>query len=292
MKTYFNENLKDNIENSVSKVGRMRIFHFSLKPKTVIILFGALIVVLGGLSIAAVLNDDENILSTAASTDTSEVESTYTAQVEDISDEVLLMLTDDEQDDIHLLIIFTIDTQSNHLSFNFLQADEIVSLESETMSLQSYYSTYGMTQLISAIKETTGDEIERYVTITEAGVAGLVDLVGENKVSVIDDISYNYNGINYIFSEGEQTLTSDMLTKYVLYLSELEQEAESELVEIVSIYTDAFFEKYTVEDGYDAIVKLVSTNISAYDIMEQKTALEAFFYGENELQITIETIND
>lgn len=294
MKKKFSENLIDNIENSATKMSKSKIFNFTLRVKTVIILFVLLIIAITCLSVYFVINDEENLLnfSTTSAESTSDSNSVVSTFSTSIDVDVLFMITDDTPEDIDLLMLVNINTETYELSYKFISPDEKVTIGSETMSLQNYFTQYGLTQLITGVATYVNDDVERYVSMTHSNFSTMLAYISNVQVEIEEDFTYSYNGINYVFSEGVQILSTDMMTKYVLYLSDLGVSGETEIVDIISQCVLEFFETRTVEEGYDRLINMISSNISAYDIVEHQKLLEEFLSSEDEKTISIESTDD
>lgn len=291
MKIKINENLIDNIGNSASKISKSKLFNFNIKTKTVVLLFVLLIISITCLSAYFVINDDENLLNLTSTQNEEETTSAVAADVTTASSsldaDILFVLTDDTPETINLLLLVSFDTSTYDVSYQFISPQETVVIDSEEKSLQEYFYQYGLTQLISAVSAYTNDDVDRYISLTQSAYSTIVALTSSIQVTIDEDFTYKYNGINYVFSQGTQVLSADMLTKYTLYLSEQDGGAQDELVDIVASFMVEFFDTYSIEQGYEVLINIISTNISAYDIVVNERMLEDFFSSEEEKTVTI-----
>ena len=247
----------------------------------IIKLFVSVIVLLSMASVASIILESAESKPQETTVDVMAEEST-TAQPEATTPEKgqlksnILFALDNEQGDLHLLFVMSLDSETQESKLLFLDPTAVCKVNEIEESLVYHLKNGGASQLVLAVREYTGLDIERYLVGDEKAFVNIVKYMGDVEVDVKQSISYNHNGLNYIIDKGVQVMTADVVLKYLVYLSADTQKHGESIRSLLAMFAKILFDCETIQqaqDNFGSVIGFFETNISALDFSENKAAV-------------------
>ena len=281
MKEFFESELFEDIRrffNNISeKFGNIRE---PGKP-LIIKLFVAVVLFLATLSTAMIiLNAKENSVKETTTDPSLAITSTQQEAITmpergQLQTNILFAL-DNEEGDVHLLFVMSLDSETEESKIFFLEPTAVCKVNEIEGSLVYHLKNGGASQLVLAVSEYTGLEIERYLVGDEKAFINLIRYMGDVEIDVKESISYTHNGLSYIIDEGVQVMTPDMLLKYVVYLCDDTVKYNETLRALFAQFAKTLFDcdsSQQAQDNFGSVIGYFETNISALDFSENKLAV-------------------
>lgn len=248
---------------------------------TIIKLFSGVIILLCALSAACIILESDEIMPQETTVDVM-VQGSTAAQPELTVSEPgqlksnFLFALDNEQGDLYLLFVLSLDSETQESKLLFLDPKSVCKVNEIEESLVYHLKNGGASQLVLAVREYTGLDIERYLVGDEKAFVNIVKYMGDLEIDVKQSISYNHNGLNYIIDKGAQVMTADVVLKYLVYLSaDTAKHAES-IKALVAMFAKKLFDcesTQQAQDNFGSVIGFFETNISALDFSENKAAV-------------------
>ncbi len=296
MKEFFESELFEDIKRFFRDAAE-RINNISEPGKPFIIkAFVSVIALLSTLSIAMIVLEVAD-RPDEVTTDAFEEESTTVQIVEttvpskkELQASILFGL-DDEQKNLHLLFVISLDSETEKTKIFFLDKESVCKVNEVEGSMDYHYKNGGVSQLVLAASQYTGIEIERYLVGDEKAFTNLIRYMGDLEIDVEESISYTLAGLSYIIDEGKQVMTPDMLLKYFVYLCNDTVKYNESLREIFSLFASTLFDcedSQQAQDNFGSVIGFFETNISALDFSENKLAAMKL---SHELMLRLEAYN-
>lgn len=282
MKEFFDSELFKNIQRFFKDAAE-RIGNISEPGKPVIIkAFAALITLLTTLSLGMIVIDSLENKPQEQTTTIVEGDTTTTAPIETTTMPVqqlqtnILFCLDNENNNIHFLALANVDTSAQKVKLFFIEPTSVCQANETIGNMNYHLQTGGVTQLTNAVSVYTGTDVSKYLVGDEKAFINLVKYLGDLEINVENTISYNHGGLSYIIDKGVQTMTSDILLKYFLYLSSNTTENAEKIKELASLFAKtlfAFENSQQAQDNFGSVIGFFETNISAMDFSENKFAV-------------------
>lgn len=135
-----------------------------------------------------------------------------------------------------------------------------------------------------ALKNIT---VRKYVHITEENFRRLMSNLGAVEVQIMGNYEFNIDAVRYTFTQGTQSMTSDMLLKYMKYAEKGEAALRLQGQAVASIFRQHFTEEnYSRgESFFSALINLVDTNITAFDYNGASAALAGMLSDTVEISV-------
>ena len=282
MKEFFDSELFKNIQRFFKDAAE-RIGNISEPGRPFIIkAFIAVIAVLAALSLGMIVLDafeekpqEESTTVAEDETTTTEPSTTMAIPVQHLKTNILFCL-DDEKNNIHLLMLSDIDTYSGKVKLLFIDPASACQANKIVGNMNHHLKTGGVTQLAAAVSEYTGTQVKKYLVGDEKAFVSLMKYMGDLEVDVEKSISYSHGGLSYIIDKGKQLMTSDILLKYILYLSSNTAEHSDEIKELAYLFAKTLFDcesTQQAQDNFGSVIGFFETDISAMDFSENKFAV-------------------
>ncbi len=285
----------DKIKELFNKIASLSIFQKSPSTKIVVIAFCALIAVLlviSGVSVIKQGSDDPKDETTSDTSGEVSLESTFVQ--EDLKSNCLFILTDNDNEKIHCLVLVNLDSENDSIRISFVDpaTKHVVSNLNGTM--HEHLNNGGVNELVWAVSEKYSVEIDRYLMGDELGFTKLMSEFDNITVEIEEQINHSHNGVSYIIESGSQTFTADMMLKYFLYISSYKGNKFDKAVEAMLLYANEIFCKRDKEaeanefkEEFENILGYFETNISALDYSRFKNAIDSLSSGELGSKVTI-----
>jgi len=188
----------------------------------------------------------------------------------------ILFALDNEEGDLHLLFVMSLDSENQECKVLFLEPTAVCKVNEIEESLVYHLKNGGASQLVLAVREYTGLDIERYLVGDEKAFVNLIKYIGDVEVDVKQSISYDHNGLSYIIDKGVQVMTADVVLKYLVYLSDNTEKHAESIRALLTLFAVTLFDcesSQQAQDNFGKVIGLFETNISALDFSENKAAV-------------------
>ncbi len=259
------------IDKIIEKVNNISFLNFKPATKTVAIVFSLAIFLIAAVSgvmvISELSSEDPAEITDAETTQATEVVSSY--QV--IKGNFLLALT--YHDDIELLAVARLDSESKTMKMSFLSPETYCSFNNLSGTMDEHYDNGGITELLWAVGEYAHISIERYILADESAFLSLIEHIGEMQVVLEHSVVCGQDAASFIIEEGQQSLIPAMMTKYFYYLCENQPEYNEEIVDVMAIYSKSLFsaeDENKTKSNFEYMISCLDTNISALDFGNNK----------------------
>ena len=259
------------IDKIIEKVNNISFLNFKPATKTVAIVFSLAIFLIAAVSGVMVISE-------LSSEDPAEITDAETTQATEVvsSDQVikgnfLLALT--YHDDIELLAVARLDSESKTMKMSFLSPETYCSFNNLSGTMDEHYDNGGITELLWAVGEYAHISIERYILADESAFLSLIEHIGEMQVVLEHSVVCGQDAASFIIEEGQQSLIPAMMTKYFYYLCENQPEYNEEIVDVMAIYSKSLFsaeDENKTKSNFEYMISCLDTNISALDFGNNK----------------------
>lgn len=298
MKEFFDSELFKNIKRFFKDAAE-RIGNISEPGKPFIIkAFIAVIALLVALSLGMIVLDAFEDTPREQTTTLEEGDTTTTAPVETTAMPVqhlqanILFCLDDENNNIHLLMLADVDTIGGKLKLLFIDPTSACQANEVVGNMNYHLKLGGVTQLAAAVSEYTGLTVDKYLVGDEKAFVSLMKYMGDLEVNVEKNISYSHDGLSYIIDKGRQIMTSDVLLKYMLYLCSNTTENADKIRELTALFSKTLFDcedSQQAQDNFGSVIGFFETDISAMDFSENKFAVIKMSHA---LMLNLEAYNN
>ncbi len=264
-----------------------------LNRRIVIPLFIGLVVLLLLVSTLIVLREHGK---TATQEDTSVSETTQapTAAPVTLRGNFLLALTSGETRELRMLAVLQADSASGELSVFYVPPHTQVLVNNTESSIQRHYAVGGESELTWAVAQATGTGIDRYLIVTDGALQQIARMFGEHVLEIEEDVEYEKDGITYNIEKGEQTLTADLLCKYMEYQCDaLYRGSDAKVTELLSYFASGLFcgvSESTMPTRLTLLFRNITSNVSAMDLAEYAAAAPQFTAQREALNIQNEGV--
>lgn len=245
----------------------------SKRMRYFIISFAAFIVVLGSISLLMFmksLNFDLDNLKSSAGESTTETTSEQTSEaVEMVGRSNILFICAGSDNTLSFSFLIKSDMPEAQIKVYGISGDTVSAAGGASMPLSEHYKKFGAAGFRDAVKSAYGVNIDRYVKVNDSQFKSFASKTGDVTVNIPAAVSSG--GLS--LDAGEQSLSSDLLLKYLKYCSENEKN---------SAFCD-FLSTAFGKDNLNSMDKLFSylannseTDISIVDYTNRKDELSAF----------------
>ncbi len=268
----------------------------NINPRLIIIAFAVLIVILAAVSALTVIREKENAsneTSSGGETFESSVLQTFDeSQADSFAGNILLAFTRDGNNDLHFLAVVNFDGGNDGIKVAYIPVSTVCRVNNIDGTMQKHLQIGGITELLWAVGERYSIGIEKYVLCDEENFIDIMKVLGDTEITIDEQINYDYNGLSFTIEKGRQIFTPDTMLKYYLYLCNVMWEQPNKLTDITASIAKriADFKNSTVEERYNSIINLVSSDLSAMDVRDFEKAIYNIF--ENGTIDKIEIVND
>ncbi len=245
----------------------------SKRMKYFIISFAAFIVVLGSISLLMFmksLNFDLDNLKSPAGESTTEATSEQTSEaVEMVGRSNILLICADSDDVLSFSFLIKSDMPEAQIKVYGISGDTVSAAGGSSVTFAEHYKKFGAAGLREAVKSAYGVNIDRYVKVSDSQFKSFASKTGDVTVNISAAISSG--GLS--LDAGEQSLSSDLLLKYLKYCSQDEKNSAF----------CSFLTTVLGKDNINSMDKLFSylannseTDISIVDYTNRKDEISAF----------------
>lgn len=272
MKTKFLDELTAPKKADPKAVRKKQMRSKNINMKIVISAFSALIVLLGAVSAVTVKSEKSKSASTTASNETvnntsDTLLSATTSENSSLLCNILLAFTREDNNDLKLLAVVSCNAKEEIIKIKYIPVNTHVEVNNYDGTMEEHLESGGITELLWAVGQYCKTSLERYLYCDEEDFCEIMKKLGEIEIEIEEEISHDYNGINFIIEKGKHNLTADMMLKYFVYLCDTS--SEEELTNLFSTVASKIISADTqdaLNTNYSKIINNVQTDISAMDI--------------------------
>ena len=241
-----------------------------------IIAFAAFILVLGSVSTLIFMKsidfDLHNLLNASENPETTTEQTTAAENMIAVRDAAVLLVCCDAQEQLTLLSIVRADAEQNRITVCALDTDAAVSAAGD-MSFQTVFEKNGLAGLKNAVSAAYQVQIDRYVKLTETNLKKTVSAVGEVTLLIPETISYRSSDFGLYLDAGEQTLTGDLLVKYLRFT---DTNGKSQATAALVKATLQSLSGKNCEKQFNTLFNLSDTNFSIVDITDSSGLVHVY----------------
>lgn len=283
MKTGKNKTLRFDTQKNVRS---MRFKRFAAA-------FSCFFVLLAGLSVLLLLSFYDFNLSAIGNpnADESTTEVTTLPPIKEVTGQTnyLMLCTADSTNKVYFASILSADLDSLSLTVHPLDTLKSISATGCTGTLEQQLDYGGEQQLVAAVENSCGIEIDKYIRSTDSSFKSIVSVIGGFETYIDEPIDIRNDSLTAIIPEGEQTMTGDTLLKYIRANEDYPLKQASIISELFSQkLTPYYFEN--ADSLYTKLINLASSDISVLDFAQIKNGLNALVNSDGELLIRIGSV--
>ena len=214
--------------------------------------------------------------------DTSVSESTEapTAVPTELRGKFLLALTKGEKRELRMLAVLQADSVSGELSVFYVPPHTQVLVNNTESSIQRHYAVGGESELVWAVAQAAGVDIDRYLVVSDGALTQIARMFGEHVLTIEDDIEYDADGILYKIEKGEQTLSADLLCRYVDYhCDKLYRGNDAKVTELLEYFANGLLcgvSEAALPQRLTLLFRNITSNVTAMDLAQYAAAVPQF----------------
>lgn len=248
-------------------------------------LFLILAVLIGSVSVAVILKNNESILSdmfskteqTTVADDTTINNAVELPELLSGRTRVLVYCTDREKEEFYFMAMVDADIGQNRISVHPFTADNPEYVRA--------LSTGGHKALIAEVEKAEGVKIDKYVASDTDTFALAINYMGGLKYTVAERIEYRTDDYTLILTKGNQTIKGETLLKYFRYCKTLgEEQGLKQQGDLICKMLDEYITTENVEKGdtiYEKVLSKINSQSDISHIEASKTWNLLKFYCES-----------
>ncbi len=264
-----------------------------LNRRTVVPLFIAAVVLLLAVSVLVVFREHGKEVP-QEETSISESSEAPTAAPAELRGNFLLALTNGVNRELRMLAVLQADSVSGELSVFYVPPHTQVFVNNTESSIQRHYAAGGESELVWAVAQAAGTEIDRYLVVTDAALVQIARMFGEHVMTIGEDIEYDADGITYNIEKGEQTLSADLLGKYMDYnCDRLYRGGDAEVTQLLEYFANGLLcsvSESALPQRLTMLFRNLTSNITAMDLAQYASAVPQFTRDAGAMHIENEGI--
>ena len=149
--------------------------------------------------------------------------------------------------------------------------------------MDAQFEKGGIPQLRSALEAEYGRKIDRYLLLDAQNLQSLLQQLGGVRLTIPERVDYRSEGLTLLLIQGEQTLRSDSLIKYMRYLNLQAEKNSFAQTQLLCAALTQYLNKANVDKGeslYQSLVNNADCDVTVRDFAAAKKPL-AFFADPN-----------
>ncbi len=229
-----------------------------------VVLFLVCAVIIGSVSIAVLIKNNESFLTDLFSgkqTTSSDGEEVTGNQIVELPQKItgqanfLIFCTNRDASEIYFLAMVDADMEK--------QGFDVYPLNPDNSDYITALSTGGEKELVSAVEQAEGIEIDKYVASNTDTFALAINYMGGLEYNVDERIEYRTDDYTLILTKGSQTIKGETLLKFFRYCKTLDsQEGLRQQGDLICRMLDSYITKENVEKG-DTIYENILSKINS-----------------------------
>ena len=180
-----------------------------------------------------------------------------------------LLICGDEGDALSFMAEISVTLSTADITVNAVSSQQLLTYNDRMLTVEEMFRDYSY-DLVSCYRENSTLAFDKYLRLTTSRFKKLMTHLGPITIDMEYDIPYVVDEITYTFRKGENSLTSDLLLKYMT----LSATGEALLVNqenALCTLLETHFTDALVEGGIDyfsSFITYFNTDISIYDYQE------------------------
>ncbi len=208
-------------------------------------------------------------------TEQTEAASDYTALDTSLS-HFLLYCTDSENKELRFVVVVRVNMADKTFTVCSLSEKERVDVEGENETFLQHYLDGGAKRLVAAVEKFNGIKIDRYVASSDNGFKKAINIAGQFKLTLNEQINFREGDFSIMLIEGEQKLRGDDLLKYLEYCKHIGDEGLDLQAETVGMMLTQYINPDNLakcDDLFSSVINNVESNVTVMDFKSAKEAL-------------------
>lgn len=180
-----------------------------------------------------------------------------------------LLICGDDGEALSFMAEITVTLSTADITVNAVSSQQLLTYNGRLLTVEEMFREHSY-DLVSCYRENSPIEFDKYLRLTTSRFKKLMTELGPITIDIEYDIPYVVDEITYTFRKGENSLTSDLLLKYMTLSATGEallvnqEKALRTLLE--THFTDALVEGG--EEYFSSFITHFNTDISIYDYLD------------------------
>lgn len=205
----------------------------------------------------------------------------------DFSDSVnFLTLCYDDSNDVSFAFVISFIPDESRIRIKPIDPDMKITVFTGETTFSEAFKSVNIDALIDGL-EVKGILVNKYVLLSEDGFVSIIQKLGSVTIKLDAEFEYYSNSIKYVLPAGENELTSDALLAYMKFHGNGDSKLDFSSSGAKTII-ETFFTEENVLKGetlFTELINCVSTDITAFDYVNAKSAIESLC--KNGFSVTI-----
>lgn len=180
-----------------------------------------------------------------------------------------LLICGNDGEELSFMAEITVTLSTADIAVNAVSPQQLLAYNGRLLTVEEMFREHSY-DLVSCYRENSTLEFDKYLRLTTSRFKRLMTDLGPITIEIDYDIPYVVEDITYTFRAGENSLTSDLLLKYMTLSATGEAllvNQEKALCTLLEThFTDALVEGG--EDYFSSFITHFNTDISIYDYLD------------------------
>jgi len=189
----------------------------------------------------------------------------------------LLVCRTEEGEDPFLTALLFADIQNAVIHAAVIPPKTLLPCEGGIQRMDAQFEKGGIPQLRAALEAEYERKIDRYLLLDSQNLQGILQQLGGVRLNIPERIDHRSEGLTLLLIQGEQTLRSDSLLKYMRYLNLQAEKNSLPQAQLLCTALSQYLNKANVEKGesiYQTIVNSADCDITVLDFAAAQKSLE------------------
>lgn len=248
--------------------------------KRFVAIFAACVIGIAGISSLAILSkydfDVKSAVGGNSETETSVAETTTKAVTASAEGTLLMWCADSSRENLRFLWLCRFSVPENEITLYSLDPKAVIMSNGVSRTFEGCYAASGENELIRAVEEFTGVEIDRYIGSTDSTFKSMINYFGGVEINVPEQTEYRSSDFNLMLIKGKQNIKGDTMFRYMRYLATLGTDGRKQQSEVLmQILSNIISSKNLEKMGkiYSKLSNTLNTDITIVDFSQNEQAL-------------------
>ncbi|MBR2413921.1 MAG: hypothetical protein IKJ63_08885 [Clostridia bacterium] len=180
-----------------------------------------------------------------------------------------LLICGDDGEELSFMAEITVTLSTAEIAVNAVSPQQLLTYNGRMLTVEEMFRAHSY-DLVSCYRENSNLAFDKYLRLTTSRFKRLMAELGPITVDIEYDIPYVIDEFTYTFRKGENSMTSDLLLKYMTLSATGEAllvNQEKALCTLLEThFTDALVDGG--EDYFSSFITYFNTDISIYDYLD------------------------
>ena len=180
-----------------------------------------------------------------------------------------LLICGDDGEELSFMAEITVTLSTAEIAVNAVSPQQLLTYNGRMLTVEEMFRAHSY-DLVSCYRENSNLAFDKYLRLTTSRFKRLMAELGPITVDIEYDIPYVIDEFTYTFRKGENSMTSDLLLKYMTLSATGEAllvNQEKALCTLLEMhFTDALVDGG--EDYFSSFITYFNTDISIYDYLD------------------------